>query len=133
MKIATVVARVLLGLAFVVFGANLLRPFLTMPPFPPASLGAQFMGVMGPSGYMKFVGSFQFLGGALVLFGGTAPIGLTLLGPVLLNILAFHVLLMGGEGIGMGLLFTALEVFLIYSYRGSFSGIFTTSAVPAAR
>jgi uncharacterized membrane protein YphA (DoxX/SURF4 family) len=131
MKIATVVGRSLLGLGFVVFGANLLHPFLHMPPFPAGSPGAQFMAVMGPSGYMRFVGIFEFLGGALALFGRTAPIGLSLLGPVLVNVLAFHVLLMGGEGLAPGLVFSALELFLVYSYRDSFAAIFAVAPAEA--
>src|ERR1700731_853163 len=98
MKIATTVSRFILGLGFVVFGANIVHPFLPQPPMPENSLPAQFMTVMGPTYWMALVGLFQLFGGAFVLFGGTAPIGLTLLGPVLVNILAFHVLVMGGAG-----------------------------------
>jgi hypothetical protein len=68
-----------------------------------------------------------------VLLGRTAPIGLTLLGPVHVNILAFHILLMGGAGIAPGLVFSVLELFLIYSYRSYFAPIFTMKAVPTSK
>lgn len=131
MKIAIIGSRVLLGLGFVVFGLNILFPFLPQPP-PPSdgSMVANFMAAFGPSHWMSLVGVFQLVAGALVLFGGTAPLGLALLAPVLVNILAFHVLLMGGEGIAPGLVFTILEVFLLYAYRNHFSGLFTTKAKP---
>lgn len=132
MKIATTVSRFLLGLGFVVFGANILHPFLPQPPMPEGSLPMQFMAVMGPTHWMALVGLVQLLGGALVLAGRTAPLGLTLLAPVLVNILAFHAFLMGGAGIAPGLVFTALELFLLYSYRGYFAPLLTVSAAPTS-
>ena len=130
MKIAALIARILLGLAFVVFGANILFPFLPMPPPVEGSLPAQFMAVMIPTYWMKVVGFFQLAGGILVLIGGTAPLGLAFLAPILVNIIAFHVFLEEGHGVGMGLLFAVLEIFLIYAYRANFRGIFTTKAKP---
>jgi len=130
MKVAVIIARFILGLGFVVFGANILHPFLPMPPIPESTPLAQFMAVMSPHHWMTLVGLFEFFGGLFVLLGRTAPIGLTLLGPVLVNILAFHILLMGGAGIAPGLVFSVLELFLIYSYRDYFTPIFTISAMP---
>jgi putative oxidoreductase len=130
MKIATIITRVLLGLGFTVFGLNILHPFLPQPP-PPEGLVTQFLVVMGPTHWMTLVGVFQLVGGLLVLIGGTAPLGLVLLGPVLVNVLAFHILLQGGQGMAPGLVFSALEIFLIYAYRNYFRAIFTTSASPS--
>jgi putative oxidoreductase len=131
MKVVALICRILLGLMFVVFGANILHPFFAPGPMPPAdSLPAQFMGVMMPSGWMHHVGFFQLLGGLLVLFGGTTPLGLCILGPVIVNILIFHVLLTGGHGIAAGLVAALLEIILIYAYRSNFAGIFTFKATP---
>ncbi len=130
MKIAVLIARVLLGLGFVVFGANILHSFLPQPPPPPGSLIEQFMGVMFPTGWMKVVGAVQLIGGLLVLAGRTAPLGLTLLAPVLVNILLCHICLMGGEGIAPGLVFTVLEAFLIYAYRRHFAPLLDFNAKP---
>ncbi len=132
MKTAIVISRFILGLGFVVFGLNILHPFLPQPPIPDGSLPARFMGVMGPSHWMALAGLFQVFGGVFVLLGRTAPIGLTLLGPVLVNILAFHILLMGGAGIAPGLVLSVLELFLIYTYRSYFAPIFTINAVPTS-
>jgi uncharacterized membrane protein YphA (DoxX/SURF4 family) len=131
MKIATIAARVLLGVGFVVFGLNIVHPFLPMPPMPADSLPARFGAVMGPTHWMQLVGVVQLLGGALVLYGGTAPLGLALLAPVLVNILAFHLFLEGGAGIGPGVVFTALELLLLYAYRPYFLPLLTARAKPS--
>jgi uncharacterized membrane protein YphA (DoxX/SURF4 family) len=133
MKIAIAGCRLLLGLGFIVFGLNLLHPFLPMPRFAEGSLPAQFMAIMVPIRWMALVALFEMSGGALVLFGRTAPVGLILLAPVLVNILAFHILLMGGEGIGPGFVFTLLAAFLAYSYRAHFTPILTPKPVPVKK
>jgi len=130
MKIAIAVSRFLLGLGFVVFGLNILHPFLPMPPMPADSLPMRFGAIMGPTHWMALVGVVQVLGGLLVLLGRTTPLGLTLLAPILVNILAFHLFLEGGAGIGPGFVFTALELFLMYAYRDYFKPLLTTSAAP---
>lgn len=132
MRIAAIICRVLLGLGFTVFGLNIIHPFLPQPPPAQGTPSAQFAAVMIASHWMTFVGLIQLAGGLLVLIGRTAPLGLLLLAPVLVNILAFHVFLTGGAGMGPGLVFSALELFLLYCYRGYFRPIFTTNAAPGA-
>ena len=67
MKYLYLICRILLGLMFVVFGANILHPFMKQPPM--SGLPLQFMMVMGPTGWLKVIGLFQLLGGLLVLVG----------------------------------------------------------------
>jgi putative oxidoreductase len=133
MKIAVVIVRILLGLGFTVFGLNILFPFLPQPPMEAGSLAAQFFTVMVPTHWMAVVGLFQLVGGLLVLSGRAAPLGLALLAPVLVNILSFHLFLEHGTGIGAGLVFSVLEGFLIYAYRGYFAPLFAMNAVPGGR
>src|ERR1700753_629226 len=129
MKIVVIICRILLGLGFVVFGLNGFLHFIPMGPTPPAdSLIGKFMTVMMSSGWMTVIAAIQILGGLLVLIGGTAPLGLAILAPILFNILCFHILLAGGAQIGGGLVFTLLEIVLIYAYRPYFSGLFATKA-----
>jgi len=130
MKIAVLISRILLGLGFTIFGLNILVPFLPVPPPAPGSPALQFMMIAGPSHWMSVVGIFELLGGLLVLLGGTAPLGLLLLAPVLVNIICFHICLEGGDGIAPGVVFSILELFLLYSYRNSFQSILTTKAKP---
>ncbi|MDQ1408630.1 MAG: putative oxidoreductase [Acidobacteriaceae bacterium] len=130
MKIAILIGRVLLGVGFIIFGLNIVHPFMTSAPPPEGSLVAQYVGVMVPSHWIGLVGVLQLLGGLLVVIGRTAPLGLVLLGPILVNILAFHIFIEGGQGIAPGLVFSVLEIFLIYAYRSYFRAIFTANALP---
>jgi len=85
---------------------------------------------MGPSGWMKLIGVFQLVGGLFVLSGKATPLGLALLAPVLVNIIALHVFLENGSNLAPGLVFTALELFLIYAYRSYFMPFFSFKASP---
>jgi putative oxidoreductase len=87
MKIATVVARILPGLVFVTFGLNIFLHFLPMPL--PEGAAGDFLKALFVSHYLWVVGALQLAGGALLLIGRFVPLGLILLGPVILNILCF--------------------------------------------
>ena len=91
MKIAVLVARILLGLTFLFFGLNGFLNFLHMP-MPPGPAG-QYMGVLFMSHYLHVVFLLEVIGGVLLLSGQFIPLGLVLLGPVLFNILLFHTFL----------------------------------------
>jgi hypothetical protein len=68
----------------------------------------------------------ELVGGALVLSGRLAPLGLVLLTPVAVNIALFDILLIGQPGLGVVL--TVLCFFLVWAYRSHFAGVFTTNA-----
>src|SRR5229473_7175868 len=125
MKIAVIIARVLLGFTFVFFGANLLHPFLRMPM--PSGLAGQFMVVFFQSHWVTIVAAVQVIAGLLLLVNRYVPLALALLGPVIVNILAFH-LLMNLEGIPPGAVATVLWFFLFYRYRANFAGLFVAKA-----
>lgn len=92
MKIAALIARIILGLIFVVFGLN---GFLHFIPGPlPPGLAGQFLGAMIQSHYVLAVAAVQVVGGALLLANRYVPLALVLLGPVIINIDLFHILLM---------------------------------------
>lgn len=118
MKILTVIARILLGLGFIIFGANAFLHFLPMPP-PPANLAGDYMRVFFASGYVYFIGGFQLLAGLLLLIGKFVPLGLTILAGIIVNILIFHAL-MAPEGFGPAIIVTVLELFLLWQYRAAF-------------
>ena len=121
MKIATVIVRILLGLIFVFFGSNAFLHFLPMPPLPQGVAGEYLHAFFG-SGYVNVIGGFQVIGGLLLLIGRFVPLGLTILGAVIVNIWAFH-LLMAPEGLPPAVVVTILELFLLWSYRDRFAGI----------
>ena len=122
MKYVVAIVRILLGLAFVVFGSNIFLHFIPMPPPPPGDAGV-FAGVLMHSGYMYVVGALQLLGGLLLLTGRLAPLGLTLLGPVIVNIILFHIFF-DRSGLPMAGIFAILSLFLLCAYRDKFPAIF---------
>src|SRR5258705_4366876 len=91
MKIAALIARILLGLVFVVFGLNGFLHFI--PGELPGGLAGQFLTALVASHYDLVVSALQLVGGALLLVNRYVPLGLTLLGPVIANILLYHLLL----------------------------------------
>ena len=121
MKAATVIARVLLGLLFVVFGANIFLQFIPMPEQKP-SLATDFSRALMESRYMYAVGFLQLSGGLLLLIGRFVPLGLTLLGPVIVNIVLFHTLL-ETNGMGMAIFLFALWAYLVWFYRNAYAGL----------
>ena len=121
MKIATIIARVLLGLVFVVFGSNIFFHFIPMPPPPPGLLG-DFTKALFVSHYLHVVAVFQIVGGLLLLIGRFVPLGLILLAPVIVNIDLVHILL-DPSGLPMAIVISILLVFLLWRYRDAFRGI----------
>jgi putative oxidoreductase len=121
MKIATIVARILLGLIFVVFGSNAFLRFLPMPPLPQGVAG-EYLHAFFSSGYVYVIGGFQVIGGLLLLIGRFVPLGLTILAAIIINIWCFH-LLMAPEGLPPAILVTILELLLVWRYRDAFAGI----------
>ena len=122
MKILTLIARLLLGLIFVVFGLNGFLNFLSMGPMP-SGLAGQFVGALVLSHYFWVVAALQIAGGALLLVNRFVPLGLVLLGPVIVNILLYH-LFLNPAGIVLALVVAILWLIVFYTHRQYFSGIF---------
>ena len=121
MKILTIVARVLLGLMFAVFGSNAFLQFMPVPPLPDTPAG-NFLNAMFVSGYIYAVAVCQVLGGLLLLIGRYVPLGLTLLGPVIVNIVLFHIF-MDRSGLGIAVIVSLIALFLLWRYRDAFAGL----------
>jgi putative oxidoreductase len=122
MKIAALIARFLLGLVFFVFGLNGFLHFIPAQPMPPGPAG-QFSGALLASHYVLIVSALQVAGGALLLVNRYVPLALVLLGPVIVNILFFH-LLMYRTGLSMAIVVVILWGILFLRHRQYFSGIF---------
>ena len=129
MKIATIIARSLLGLILVVFGSNMFLHFIPMPP-PPEGPARDFMTAMFVSHYLYVVGALQVVGGLLLFTGRWTPLGLALVGPVIVNIVCFHAL-MAPAGLPIAIAASALAVFLLWRHRGNFAGLLKAPADPA--
>src|SRR6478672_11791751 len=122
MKIAVLISRLLLGLISVVFGLNGFLNFLNMGPMP-TGLAGQFIGALVLSHYYWVVAALQIIGGVLLLVNRFVPLALVLLGPVIVNILLYHVFL-NPAGIGLAIVVAILWLIVFYGHRQYFSGIF---------
>jgi putative oxidoreductase len=122
MKITALIARALLGLIFLVFGLNGFLKFIPMGPLP-SGLAGQFLTVLIQSHYVLFVSAVQIAGGVLLLVNRYVPLALTLLGPVIVNILLYH-LLLNHAGAAGAIVVTILWGILAFRHRQYFSGLF---------
>jgi uncharacterized membrane protein YphA (DoxX/SURF4 family) len=130
MKVLVLVCRILLGLGFVFFGCMGLFMHPQLPPRGTAM--GDFVNIMHDINLSQAVAAFQAIGGLLVLFGGTLPFGLCILCPITVNIWLFHLLLhvTAPPMLIAPIVVTILEIVLLYAYRESFAGVWTTKARP---
>src|SRR5438874_728471 len=95
------VARVLVGLPFFVFGLDHFLHFLSMPAAPDFPDNAmKYVAALQGTGYMDVIKVLEVAGGALLLSGRFVPLGITLLTPVAVNILLFEIFLLHQPGPG---------------------------------
>ncbi len=125
MKIAANIAGGLLGLLFIVFSLMVLLKLAPTPELPPGTPVAMFMAAFGPSGYLGFVKLCELLGGILVAIPATRNFGLLVLGPIIINILAFHTFITKGDGLfnPVIILIVLLAAFLLWCGRKAFLGL----------
>jgi putative oxidoreductase len=120
MKITSVIARFILGLIFLVFGLNGFFHFLSMPA--PTGVAGQFMGALFVSHFLIVIFVIQLIGAVLLLINRYVPLALTLLAPIIFNILLFH-LLMAPNGIPLAIIVTVLWVLVFANVRSAFTGL----------
>lgn len=126
MKILPNIAGGLLGLLFAVFALIYFLKLIPMPPPPPeGSAPALFMGAFYPTGYLDFVKALEIVGGVAVAIPRVRNFGLLVLGPIIVNILAFHAFITQGVGLlnPMLVLIVVLALFLLWSGRKAFAGL----------
>jgi putative oxidoreductase len=123
MKKVALVARILLGLIFLLFGLNGFLHFIPMPP--PTGLAGQYFTVLFVSHYLVLVFLVQVIGGILLLANRFVPLAIALLGPVLVNILMFHFLL-APAGLPLAVFTAALWLIVFFSVRQAFAGLFVS-------
>jgi uncharacterized membrane protein YphA (DoxX/SURF4 family) len=125
---ATAGARIVLGLIFLVFGLNGFLHFIPQPPMsgPPEN----FVGALIATGYLfPLLKSTEVVAGALLLSGRLVPLALTVLAPVIVNIVAFH-LFLAPSGLPVPVLVVALEIALARSYWSAFAGLMRVRVAP---
>src|ERR1700756_4516228 len=121
MKTASVIARYLAGLIFVVFGLNGFLHFIPLPP--PSGVAGQFMAALYVSHYLWVIFAFQVIPGVLLLANRYVPLAVAMLAPVIVNILTFHIL-MAPSGLPLALFVAVLWAVIFVEVRPAFSGLF---------
>jgi uncharacterized membrane protein YphA (DoxX/SURF4 family) len=122
MKIAVLIARILMGLVFVVFGLNGFLHFIPAGPMPSGAAG-EFLDAIVKSHYFLVIAAVQILGGLLLLVNCFVPLALVILGPVIVNIFFFH-LMMAPSGLPLALGVVVLWGIVAAHQRQYLSGIF---------
>ncbi len=123
-----IAARFVLGLIFLVFGLNGFLHFLPQPHL--VGPAGAFVGALAASGYLlSMLSATQVLSGILLLSGFFVPLALTLLAPVIVNIVAFHLFLSPGNYVVVGAVLFC-ELFLAWSYRAAFASMLQVRTSP---
>jgi uncharacterized membrane protein YphA (DoxX/SURF4 family) len=124
-------ARVLLGVVMLLTGVNKLFWFVPMPHMSPALTA--FMDALKQTGYyLPFIGIVEATGGALLLVNRLVPLAITILAPVLVNILGVHTFL-DTSGFPLALILIALDVYLAWVNRDAFRPMFVGRGVKVSR
>jgi putative oxidoreductase len=129
MRTASVIARYLAGVIFLVFGLNGFLHFIPLPP--PEGVAGQFMGALYVSHYLWVIFAFQVIAGVLLLINRYVPLAVAVLAPVLVNILTLHAL-MAPSGLPLALFVTVLWALIFINVRPAFSGLFQSRLQPRA-
>jgi hypothetical protein len=129
MRIASLIARYLAGVIFLVMGLNGFLNFIPLPP--PGGVAGQFMGTLYVSHYLWVIFAFQVIGGLLLLVNRYVPLAVAILAPVIVNILTFHVL-MAPSGLPVALLVAILWTAIFIEVRPAFSALFQSRWQPRA-
>ena len=127
MRIVSLVARLLLGLMFVVFGLNGFLLFLPPPAVIPGNAGA-FSGAMMSSHFTYLPSGVQVLGGVMLLLNQYVPLALVLLAAVIVNILMFHFTMWPQMLIPFPVLVTVLWFLVAWPLRAHFAPLFARKA-----
>ena len=117
MKMASTIARYLLGVVFLTFGLNGFLHFIPMPP--PTGIAAQFFGALFVSRLYVVIFLLQIVPAILLLVNRYVPLALTILGPVIFNILCFHIF-MSPAGLPLALFVTVLRILAVSSVWPAF-------------
>ena len=134
MKYISAIAGVLLGLLFIASGLVVLFKLVPIPVPPEGTPAGHFAAAFGPTGYLNFVKVLEVVGGLLVAIPRTRRMGLLVLGPIIVNILAYHAFVMRGEGLTQApiLILVALTLILLWTERRSFLAFALGRATGAA-
>ena len=130
-RIATAIVRILLGLMFLVFGLDGFFHFIPTPKDIPADQVAIGEALM-KGGYMTVVSGAEVLVAVLLLMNRFVPLALTLLAPILVGILTFHIAI-APKTIGPAIVVLVMELYLAWAYRGAFRPMLAARTIPGGK
>jgi putative oxidoreductase len=124
-KALPIIASILLGLCFIMASVIVLFNLVKAPPPPEGSPAAMFFGAIWPTGYLKFIKIFELVGGIVVMIPRLRNIGLLLLGPVIINIIAFHTFVEDPKHLlnPMIIIIILCALYLLWDARKKFAGL----------
>jgi len=132
MRYVTPAARILSGLAYMIFGLNAFLAFMPVPETLPQNV-LDYLTALADSGFMMpLIGATQLVAGALLVVNRFVPLALAFLAPFLVNSIAFHVTL-EPTGLPMALIFVAIEIYLAWVYRDAFRPMLRAKVRPAGQ
>jgi putative oxidoreductase len=119
------IAGALLGLLFVMAGVVVLFHLAEGPPPEKGSPAEHFMTALAPTGYLTFVKVLEVIGGVLVAIPRSRNFGLLVLGPIIINILAYHAFVTDPKELlsPMLILICLLAAYLLWCGRRQFAGL----------
>jgi hypothetical protein len=119
---AKTAARLLLGAIFFVFGLNGFLHFIPQPP-PTGSVATFLQGLMATGYFFPLLKGTEVLVGVALLANRYVPLALTVLAPIVVNIVAFHAFMAPVATLVLPLVIVALGVFLAYTERAVFAPV----------
>jgi hypothetical protein len=122
------IARFLLGIVYLVFGANYFLHFIPAGPPPERALGF-IMGLVGSGYFLPLLKVTEIAAALLLLSNRFVPLALTVLAPIAVNIAAFHAFL-EPAGLPLGFIVVALELYLAWVYRDVFRPMLASRVSP---
>ena len=125
--------RILIGLAYLVFGLNGFLNFIPQPTIPMSDAALAFSGGLMKSGYMfPLIAITHLAVGAFLVSNRFVPLALALIAPFTVNSVLFH-LFLEHTGIPMALVFLALELYLVWVYRHAYRSMLAARVTPFDR
>jgi putative oxidoreductase len=130
MKFLTFLVRIALGAGFLIAGLDGFFHFFKQMSY--SGPAADFLGAMNKTHYLYVIKALEVIGGALLLLN-RVPLGLTLIGPVVVNIVLFHIF-MNRTNLPTAVLLGAMSLFLLWRNQEAFPAIFPkTKSEPAKK
>jgi hypothetical protein len=123
------VARILLGLAFTVFGLNFFLQFLPQHAPPPDA--GTFLAALIAGKILSIIKPIEIAAGIGLLANRFVPLALTLLAPIEIGILAYHGVF-DPSGLPVVAILLALTIYLAWSYRSAFAPLLRARVEPTA-